>query len=187
MFQKDLKTNFGIDLPDWATTSQNIKDWWTNVTTSVGDIFKSMFDVDLPSASDVAGKISSWWSGIKRSVSGLFNIDIGASVSNIGSSISSFFGGGKDNADSSSAVGLNRVPRDGYLIRAHKDETLLNERDADIWRGGSGRIEALLSQLVANTSGGQQIVLESGVLVGQIASQMDARLGTISSRKGRGN
>ena len=213
MLQEDFKAAFGVELPDWATTSQNIKDWWTNVTTSYGDYFKALFGidlpegatvsenikiwwenvstnfanvfkvvfgVDLPSASDIAKKISEWWSGIKSSISGLFNI-------NIGTSIGSIFGG-KDNADSSSAVGLDRVPRDGYLIRAHKDETLLNARDADIWRGGgSGRIEALLSQLVANTSGGQQIVLESGVLVGQIASQMDTRLGTISSRKGRGN
>jgi hypothetical protein len=43
----------------------------------------------------------------------------------------------------------------------------------------------LTQQMVANTSGGHQVVLDSGVLVGQIAPAMDARLGTISGRKGR--
>lgn len=96
--------------------------------------------------------------------------------------------GGTVSVDGSHANGIDRVPRDGYLARVHKDEAILDKMDASIWRGGgSGRIEALLAQLVANTSGGQQIVLDSGVLVGQIATQMDARLGTISSRKGRGN
>mgnify|MGYP003300589112 CR=1 FL=1 len=90
--------------------------------------------------------------------------------------------------DSSNAVGLDRVPRDGWLARVHKDEAILDKTEADAWRGGgTGRIEALLTQLVANTAGGQQVVLDSGILVGQLAPQMDARLGTISSRKGRGN
>ncbi len=101
------------------------------------------------------------------------------------------FGGGTSEGSGtgrSFAGGLDYVPMDSYVARLHKGEAVLDKTEAEVWRGGgSGRIEALLSQLVANTSGGQQIVLESGVLVGQIASQMDARLGTISSRKGRGN
>lgn len=90
--------------------------------------------------------------------------------------------------DGSHASGLDRVPRDGYLIRAHKDETLLDKADADIWRGGgTSKIEALLAQLVANTMGGQMVVLDTGAMVGQLAPMMDAKLGTISHRRGRGN
>jgi hypothetical protein len=40
-----------------------------------------------------------------------------------------------------------------------------------------------LSSAVAN----MQVVLDTGVLVGQTASQMDAQLGTYASRRGRGN
>jgi len=90
--------------------------------------------------------------------------------------------------DGSHANGLDYVPHDGYFARLHRGETVLTRQQADVWRGGnSGRIESLLNQIVANTNGGQMVVLDSGVLVGQIASQMDGKLGTIGKHKGRGN
>lgn len=97
----------------------------------------------------------------------------------------------------SHATGLVRVPYDGYLARLHKNEAVLTSGEAALWRSGmgnTGRMEAMLGQMMtimqqvaANTAGGHQVVLDSGVLVGQIAPQMDARLGTFSARKGRGN
>lgn len=99
----------------------------------------------------------------------------------------------------SHAKGLDFVPRDGYLARLHYGEAVLNRTTADMLRSGSGmgntgNLEAMLGQLltltqqmVANTAGGQKVVLDSGAVVGQLAPMMDARLGTISSRKGRGN
>lgn len=96
------------------------------------------------------------------------------------------------------ATGIDRVPRDNFLARLHKDETVLTATEAAVWRGDGGmgntsRLEGLMQQLlgtmnqvVANTANGQQIVLDSGVLVGQIAPQMDIQLGTFASRKGRG-
>lgn len=98
------------------------------------------------------------------------------------------FGGGGVSTPMSKAVGLDEVPYDGFYAHLHKGEAILNKTQADVWRGGSSsKIESLLAQLVANTSGGQQIVLDTGAMVGQLAPAMDARLGTISSRKGRGN
>ena len=89
---------------------------------------------------------------------------------------------------SSNASGLDYVPRDGYLARVHKGEAILNSAQASEWRGGgSERIESLLAQLVGIMSAGQNIVLDSGVLVGQLAPGMDARLGAIMNRKRRGN
>lgn len=98
--------------------------------------------------------------------------------------------------DGSHASGLEFVPRDDYIARLHKGEAVLTSSEAAAWRSGSmgntGRLESLMSQLLtltqqvaANTAGGHQVVLDSGVLVGQIAPAMDARLGTISGRKGR--
>ena len=87
--------------------------------------------------------------------------------------------------DSSNASGLDYVPRDGYLARVHKGEAILNSAQASEWRGG-GNVEALLYQIAANTGAGKSIVLDSGVLVGQLAPGMDAQLGTIAGRKRRG-
>ena len=108
-----------------------------------------------------------------------------------------------DNTTPKKASGMYRVPFDGYRAILHKDETVLNRLDAREWRAANahgglvadnsrleslmGNMVSLLRQMVANAGNGQAIVLDSGVLVGQLAPQMDARLGTISGRKGRGN
>ena len=98
------------------------------------------------------------------------------------------------------ADGLDFVPRDNYLARLHKGEAVLTSAEASVWRSGSmgggdiSRLEtaissmsALLQQVVNNTASGHSVVLDSGVLVGQLAPALDTQLGTISSRKGRRN
>ena len=102
------------------------------------------------------------------------------------------------NADGSHASGLDRVPFDGYRAILHKDEAVLNATNASVWRNGGGmgntsRLEGMMQQLlgvmnqvVANTGRNQTVVLDSGVLVGQIAPKMDIQLGTFASKKGRG-
>lgn len=97
------------------------------------------------------------------------------------------------------ASGLDNVPYDNYIARLHKDEAVLNSTNAEAWRNGqlggnTGRLESMFSQMMTimqqvaqNTSGGKQVVLDSGVLVGQLAPALDTQLGTISSRKGRRN
>lgn len=99
--------------------------------------------------------------------------------------------------DGSHATGIWRVPRDGYIARLHADETVLDSTDATAYRamqtgGGTGRLEGMMAQLISLTqqlvsSSGRQVVLDSGVLVGQLAPALDAQLGTISRRKGRRN
>jgi len=76
---------------------------------------------------------------------------------------------------------------------------VLNATNAAVWRNGGGmgdtsRLEAkldglmsIMSQVVANTAGGHQVVLDSGALVGQMLPAMDAGLGTVAVRKGRRN
>lgn len=102
-------------------------------------------------------------------------------------------------ADGSHANGLDRVPFDGYRAILHKDEAVLNAANASVWRSGgvmgdTSRLEAkldslltVMSQVVTNTGRNQTVVLDSGALVGQIAPQMDAQLGTMTARKGRRN
>lgn len=96
------------------------------------------------------------------------------------------------------ASGLDDVPHDNYIARLHKGEAVLNSTNAEAWRSGSmgntGKLESMMAQMMgimqqvaANTAGGKQVVLDSGVLVGQLAPALDTQLGTISSRKGRRN
>lgn len=195
--QDFFKAPFGIELQDFGTVAANIKIWWDDVLKTAGDIFKSMFEVELPSASEVANSIRSWWDGVKSSIAGIFNINANVSTS-FGGGSATGTGGGR--SIPGHANGLDFVPRDGYLARLHYGETVLNRANADAWRSGTmgsaevGRLETainalsgLMQQMVANTRGGQQIVLDSGVLVGQLAPRMDEQLGTISGRKGRRN
>lgn len=97
------------------------------------------------------------------------------------------------------ATGLDEVPHDNFIARLHKGEAVLNSTNAEAWRsgsmgGGTARLESMFSQMMTimqqvaqNTSGGKQVVLDSGVLVGQLAPALDTQLGTISGRKGRRN
>lgn len=104
---------------------------------------------------------------------------------------------GTAKVDGSHAGGLDEVPFDGYIARLHKGEAVLNSTNAEAWRsgsmgGGTGRLEGMMAQLISLTqqlvsSSGKQVVLDSGVLVGQLAPALDTQLGTISSRKGRRN
>lgn len=109
------------------------------------------------------------------------------------------YGASTSGVDGSHASGLDFVPRDGYLARLHYGEAVLTRAQADAFRNGNmsgdtSRLEAMFSQMVdlmrqfvSSGHGSQQIVLDSGVLVGQLAPALDTQLGTISSRKGRRN
>ena len=99
--------------------------------------------------------------------------------------------------DGSHANGLDRVPFDGYRAILHKDEAVLRASEAAVWRGrGMGdtsRLEALinglyglLSQIIANTGRNQTVVLDTGILCGQLLPAIDTGLGTLASKKGRG-
>lgn len=104
-------------------------------------------------------------------------------------SVSGYFGGGSTRRVAlSKAGGMDEVPYDGFYAHLHKGEAVLNKVEADAWRGGNtSAIEAKLDQLIAVMSNSRPVVLDSGAVVGQLAPAMDARLGTISNRKGRRN
>lgn len=195
--QDFFKAPFGITPEKADIIAGNLKAWWDDALKATGDIFNALFEIKLPEPSDIIGKITSWWDGVKSSIAGIFNINANVSHS-FGGGSSTGTGGGR--SIPGHANGLDFVPRDGYLARLHYGETVLNRANADAWRSGTmgsaevGRLETainalsgLMQQMVANTRGGQQIVLDSGVLVGQLAPRMDEQLGTISGRKGRRN
>ena len=91
-----------------------------------------------------------------------------------------FFG----NADGSHANGLDYVPRDNYRALLHKGEAVLTRSEAAERRDG-GDIVSAVREAFAGVS--FNVVLDTGVMVGQLAPKFDAKLGTIAGQKGRGN
>lgn len=178
------KVKFGVDMPTWTEVAEAAgKGWDEVVLPAIKDFFKVTFGVDMPSWSDITNSIKAGWQSVLNSVAGLFNIDIGFGIGG-GYTIEENHAG----AVGSFASGLDRVPHDGYIARLHKDEAILNSREATAWRGGgSGRIEALLSELVSVMRAGQVIQLDSGIMAGQLTPAIDAQLGTVAKYKGRGN
>lgn len=182
---------FGVDMPSWEQIATDITSGWNDVIWKVvQDLFKVSFDVKLPSWNQIAMDIAMGWDSVMSSIGGMFNVAANFGTGTLGGSSS--FGGGtasESGGDGRSfAGGLDRVPNDGYIARLHKDEAVLNKAEATVWRGGgSARVEALLSQMVNIMSAGQVIQLDSGIMAGQLAPAIDARLGTIQGRKGRGN
>lgn len=150
-------------------------------------------DVPLQVSEDSEGNMQDEINGmslesIVNLVADTSGLQAAVNATKLTSSVQVFGTGGTVSVDGSHASGLDRVPRDGYLARVHKDEAILDKTDASIWRGGgANRVEALLSQMVTLLAQQKNIVLDSGVMVGQLAPAMDARLGTIGNRKGRGN
>lgn len=186
---------FGIDLvAGWDSITNAISSAWNSVTsaidaatTAISNFFGVKGNTGLG-----GGDARPWY---VQENPGQYSAQSG---NTFGGGTSTGTGGGK--SIPGHANGLDFVPRDGYLARLHYGETVLNRANADAWRSGTmgsaevGRLETainalsgLMQQMVANTRGGQQIVLDSGVLVGQLAPRMDEQLGTISGRKGRRN
>lgn len=187
-----FKVTFGVDMPSWEQIALDAaKGWDETIQPKIDGLFKVAFGVDLPSWNDIAMKIARGWDSVMSSIGGMFTIGASFGTGMIGRGIEfSDNGAGVTfgNADGSHAGGLDRVPRDGYVARVHKDEAILNAAQASEWRsGGSGRVEALLSELVGIMRAGQVIQLDSGIMAGQLTPAIDARLGTIQSHKGRGN
>ncbi len=182
--KEKYKATFGVDMPTWTDIAAVIANGWEEVIwPAIKEFYKITFNVDMPSWSDITASIKAGWESVKASIAGLFNIDIGYGI---GSGKGITITEQEHGATGSFASGLDYVPHDGFIARVHKGEAILNSAQASEWRGGGGNVEALLSQIAANTGAGKSIVLDSGVLVGQLAPGMDAQLGTIMNRKRRG-
>ncbi len=187
-----FKVTFGVDMPSWNQVALDAaKGWDETIQPKIDGLFKVSFDVKLPSWNDIALKIARGWDSVMNTIGGMFSVGASFGTGLLGKGIQIYENGAGatfGSPDGSHASGLDRVPRDGYVARVHKDEAILNAAQASIWRGGgSGRVESLLSELVNITRAGQVIQLDSGIMAGQLAPAIDARLGTVANRKGRGN
>ena len=67
-----LRTEFGIDLPNWETVVQNISDLWEQVKAGIGDFFKAAFDIIMDDDMTIIEKISALWDLVKAGIGDFF-------------------------------------------------------------------------------------------------------------------
>lgn len=156
--QKNFKATLGIDLPDWPTVVQSVKDGWETLKTGLVDAFKFAIQVAVTdwetikqTITDLWNNIVEWWESIKSaltfSIVPQFGTSFGDAVKNTTPAnikkatggktpwqmIQSIWGGGTDGQHEAS--GLRRVPYDGFNARLHENEAVLTASQAAIWRG----------------------------------------------------
>lgn len=155
--QKNFKATLGIDLPDWPTVVQSVKDGWETLKTGLVDAFKFAIQVAVTdwetikqTLTDLWNSIVEWWESIKSALTfsivpsfagGSFgDVVQNTSPKNVKDAmggktpwqmIQSIFGG----APKHEASGLRRVPYDGFNARLHQNEAVLTASQAAIWRG----------------------------------------------------
>nr|DAS64178.1 MAG TPA: tail tape measure protein [Caudoviricetes sp.] len=156
--QKNFKATLGIDLPDWPTVVQSVKDGWETLKTGLVDAFKFAIQVAVTdwetikqTLTDLWNSIVEWWESIKSaltfSIVPQFGTSFGDAVKNttpanikkatggktLWQMIQSIWGGG--NGGQHEASGMRRVPYDGFKARLHENEAVLTASQAAIWRG----------------------------------------------------
>jgi len=186
-----FKVSVGIATESLNFVGQTIATWWNGIKSTLYATATVEYGSGVHTSSsgeqhgDAFRKFpDSTSSTSTTSTSGGFFSDAFSAIKNAVSSLPGF------------ATGLDYVPRDNYLARLHQGEAVLTRNEADAWRSGgdTSRVESMLAnvsnllQVIAqNTGAGNDIVLDTGALVGHLAPGMDAQLGSISSRKGRRN
>ena len=188
---------FEVRLPNGKTLGQTIQDWWDGVTETVDLTMGITPAINIGQAvTQATGNETLGALAEQNAITFTQNPDNNFNAVGIWEGIKSLFTPKKP--DSTNASGLRYVPRDGHIAKLHMGEMVLPRHEADAHRSGRDRgtdisrletavnsLIALVRQLVANTANGQTVVLDTGVLVGQMAPRMDAQLGTMTARKGR--
>lgn len=156
--QKNFKATLGIDLPDWPTVVQSVKDGWETLKTGLVDAFNfaikvavTDWDTIKQTITDLWNNIVEWWESIKSaltfSIVPQFGTSFGDAVKNTTPAnikkatggktpwqmIQSIWGGGTGGQHEAS--GMRRVPYDGFKARLHENEAVLTASQAAIWRG----------------------------------------------------
>lgn len=143
--QKNFKATLGIDLPDWPTVVQNVKDGWETLKTGLVDAFNFAIQIAVENFTTVKEKLESlwnsiknWWDSTKRSLG--IGVEVTSNVHNSDSGESHGGGGGAFSTPEmdgflQNASGLRRVPYDGFKARLHENEAVLTASQAAIWRG----------------------------------------------------
>lgn len=153
--QKNFKATLGIDLPDWPTVVQSVKDGWETMKTGLVDAFNFAIQVAVTdwetikqTLTDLWNNITNWWDSVERTLTFAITPIVNKINTALGLENGQGLGGGEvvpwyvkahperySGAPKHKASGLRRVPYDGYTSRLHKNEAVLTASQAAIWRG----------------------------------------------------
>jgi len=67
-----FSVQFGVDLPDWRTVTEDISSLWDRVKEGIADFFKTAFDIITDNDKTITEKISGLWDLVKEGISGFF-------------------------------------------------------------------------------------------------------------------
>lgn len=207
---KEVLPKLAESLGQFRTWVEENKDDIEAFANTVGVVLKGGFDLLLETVkllTEAIGFLSEAWETLKTTMTNITaSITVqtntkASAVTSVGSTVSKatgsdFWGNlaqltvqnSTVNPDApwipGFATGLNYVPRDNFLARLHEGEAVLTKQEAGEWRNGSDVASAVRDAM----SGIQfNVVLDSGILVGQLAPKMDEKLGILGNRKRRGN
>jgi hypothetical protein len=176
-----------------STARSNITSWWNRVKSGLN----LSVTASVQTVYDGVQEHTAYQGGYGESAGGKGST-LPGTLGGAGAMVSAYgdgMGGGSGSLIKGFATGLDYVPRDNYPALLHKGEAVLTRNEADVWRTGGNangivaalaQVENLLRDIAANTGADRAVVMDTGALVGQLASGMDAKLGQMSNRKGRG-
>lgn len=191
---------FAVTIPDaWEDMVQDIADWWSEnveapINRAIG-LLKEFFN--QPSFKEVVLRITTI-----QSAGGDLDDRKNNDPSIYHPSWQDFLDNGGLTEDEPTppgkASGFRYVPYDNFRANLHMGEMVLPRNEAEEYRSGknsgtdTSRLEnimqqvlGIMQQVATNTAGGQNVVLDTGILVGQMVPRLDAQLGTLTARKGR--
>lgn len=127
---------------------QNVSGMWDTLKGKGAEIKGNVLGFFSTIHENVKGKVDGMLSKVKEFVQYVAEIPskIKGGLNWVSEKVSGVFGGKKRTADSSNWGGLDYVPRDNYLINAHRGEMLLSKREADILRNASKNPTPVSSQ-----------------------------------------
>ena len=187
-------------LPAWLDCFKNVVLWWKNdFQPWLADVTEWFVNPQFPSWESISGEATRWWNSVKGAFESLCTFYVSYNPGRVYAPEELATAGGyeidttagvtvpvkvEEQPHGSHANGLNYVPFDGYRAILHQGESVLTKQEANSWRNGSD-IASAVRDAVSGIK--FNVMLDSGVLVGQLAPNIDAQLGTIKNRKGRGN
>lgn len=202
--KSDVLPKLSESLEQFGVWVENNQETLTQIADAMGTLATGGFSLLLTTVQGLVDGIKALteaWKTLKSNMTNI-NAQITVSQKSVGSAVtektgSSFWGSLAESIVKNSAVNPDAqwLPRWNAEGAIFSKPTIFNTRLGLQGVGEAGaeavapidKLQGYVRDAVRETVGGMQfnIVMETGALVGQLAPQMDARLGTLASRKGR--
>ena len=190
-----VQWTFGeLVLPAWVDFMDNVFAWWENdFKPGLAETTQWLVNPQLPSWDQIKGTATSWWQGIKANLESLCTFYASYSIKRTYSQ-NEIDAVGDWTIDTVGGATIPVKPNaEGAIF---SKPTIFDTRLGYQMVGEAGaeavapidKLQKYVADAMQSVVGNMQfnVVLDTGVLVGQLAPRMDQQLGTLASRRGRG-